>query len=661
MACTTQKQLRKQGHQFVGFDMTKGPQSKVIVASTATKSTISSATDEDEGAVTQAIIIGCKDPHRFNPITLEKPKALIPLCNFPLIEYTLEILSKAGIKEAFLVCNSFADQYRTFLKNSRWAGQTRSMVVKLVVTAENSSVGDALRDIDDKGIIHHDFILVYGDLVGNPDLSPAIEQHRKHRISDKNCTLTMLLTRVQPFHYARPRTECAVYTTSNMTNQLINYLPIESEWNAFSVPLPTETFKKCSNISMLYDLIDCNLDICSPDVLSLFTENFDYQDVRKDFIRGILNSEIIQNKFYCYIIENYYCNRVSSPYMYNIISQDIINRWVFPITPEINPFTKVYLILYSFISFKNIYLGQNVIVDRSSEIQSNSIIGHGSEICGKTKIINSVIGNNVLIGSNCVIENCFIWDNCRIEDYCVISKSIISEKTTLRPHSIVKNGCFIGPNCCIGPDVTIPSSARVTSFIEALEESLDSLTISSSREYPIDPISEKIWKSQDILGSEANCYIWDSHLSSVSDGDAEYLDDINCYNERNEAISLFSNYKNNFKSIFDEKYKKYLAELEYSDDESEQEILSEPDEFFTDKFSNDSLSPDTAKSKPVGVFHINVIDIIKNAVQSNYTIDNTALEVNALKFACNSSFKDCRSAIIPALCSFIDPSNISQS
>ena len=647
--------------------MTKGLQSKSNVQLTTGKTAISGSGDDDEFTVTQAIVIGCKDPHRFFPITLEKPKALLPLCNVPLIEYTLEMLAQAGIKETFLVCNSFVDQYRTYLKNSRWMLQPCGMVVRLIVAAETSSVGDALRDIDDKGIIQNDFILVFGDLVGNADLSPVIEQHRQRRKADKNATLTMVLNRIQPNHYARSRTECAVYAISTRTNQLINYLPIESEWNTFSIPLPTEAFKKHTDISMHYDLIDCSLDICSPEVLSLFTENFDYQDLRKDFIRGILTSEIIPNKFYCQIIENCYCNRVSSPYMYNTITQDLINRWVFPITPENNPFSKASSSLnYTFNGFKNIYIGQDTIIDRTSEILSNSMIGHGSEISGKSKISNSIIGCNVFIGANCQIENCFIWDNCRIEDYCVVSKSIIGERAVLKSHTTMKNGCFIGQNCCIGPEVTIPAFSRVSSFVGALDESLESMTISTSsasKEYPIDPISEKIWKSQDILGSDANCYIWDSSLSYSFDGDAEYLDNSSNEKERADAIALFSTYKNNFQSIFDEKYKKYLIELEYSDQESEPEVSSEPEsQTHDDKIIDNSLSPSSSgKANSVAVFHATVIDMVKNAIQSNYTIDNTALEINALKFACNSTFKECRDAIIPALCSFLDPSNIAQS
>jgi translation initiation factor eIF-2B subunit epsilon len=40
------------------------------------------------------------------------------------------------------------------------------------------------------------------------------------------------------------------------------------------------------------DLDDCYIDICSPEVLMLFTDNFDYQHLRRDFVKGLLSDEV---------------------------------------------------------------------------------------------------------------------------------------------------------------------------------------------------------------------------------------------------------------------------------------------------------------------------------------------------------------------------------
>jgi hypothetical protein len=33
---------------------------------------------------------------------------------------------------------------------------------------------------------------------------------------------------------------------------------------------------------------DCHIDVCSPEVLGLFEKEYDYGDLRKDFIKGVL-------------------------------------------------------------------------------------------------------------------------------------------------------------------------------------------------------------------------------------------------------------------------------------------------------------------------------------------------------------------------------------
>jgi hypothetical protein len=42
-------------------------------------------------------------------------------------------------------------------------------------------------------------------------------------------------------------------------------------------------------------LQDCHIDICSPEVLALLTDNFDYQQLRRDFVKGLLSDEVLKS------------------------------------------------------------------------------------------------------------------------------------------------------------------------------------------------------------------------------------------------------------------------------------------------------------------------------------------------------------------------------
>lgn len=50
--------------------------------------------------------------------------------------------------------------------------------------------------------------------------------------------------------------------------------------------------KRQTRLNHIHDMQDCYIDICSPEVLSLFTDNFDYQHLRRHFVKGLLLDDV---------------------------------------------------------------------------------------------------------------------------------------------------------------------------------------------------------------------------------------------------------------------------------------------------------------------------------------------------------------------------------
>jgi translation initiation factor eIF-2B subunit epsilon len=88
-------------------------------------------------------------------------------------------------------------------------------------------------------------------------------------------------------------------------------------------------------------------------VPSLFQDNFDYGDIRKDFVHGVLTSDLLMKNIYCYIAKEGYAARVKDTRSYDSIrlvpqippdvpshstdpSKDILSRWTFPLVPDDN-------------------------------------------------------------------------------------------------------------------------------------------------------------------------------------------------------------------------------------------------------------------------------------------------------------------------------------
>lgn len=97
----------------------------------------------------KGIILAAGKGERLQPLTDYKPKALLPICNKPLIEYQLELLRRHGVDEIAIVVGYLKEQFD--LPDVTWY---EDRMIKGTATALY-----AARDfIDDH------FILIYGDL-----------------------------------------------------------------------------------------------------------------------------------------------------------------------------------------------------------------------------------------------------------------------------------------------------------------------------------------------------------------------------------------------------------------------------------------------------------------------------------------------------------------
>jgi translation initiation factor eIF-2B subunit epsilon len=102
------------------------------------------------------------------------------------------------------------------------------------------------------------------------------------------------------------------------------------------VHIPRALLKEHPELEVRADLIDCGIDVCSVDVPSLFQDNFDYQDLRRDFLHGVLTSDLLMKKVHCYVLREGYAARVRDTRSYDAVSKDILARWTFPLVPDNN-------------------------------------------------------------------------------------------------------------------------------------------------------------------------------------------------------------------------------------------------------------------------------------------------------------------------------------
>lgn len=573
--------------------------------------------DQDERF--QAIVLTDSFMTRFMPLTSKTPRCLLPLANVPLIEYTLEFLAKAGVNEVYIMCSSHADQIQQYIKNSKWQSDDvdSPFTVTTILSLESKSVGDTMRDLDNRGLITGDFLLISGDIVSNINFDKALEFHKFNKANDKEHILTMCLTNASPYHRTRTQIDSAVFLLDKPTNRCIYYQSIpSSNLPQTSINLDLELLEDIDDeILVRNDLIDCHIDICSPLVPQIFQDNFDYQLLRSDFVKGVLTSDLVKKTIYAYIT-NEYASRVSSFQNYDAISQDILSRWSYPMVPDSN----FNLTSYSY-ETNHIYKEDKILLAQSCKIRDCVCIGSNSKIDEGSCIHKSTIGRNVIIGKNVRISNSYIWDNVKIDDDCVIENSIIA------------NNCQISTNvrinkCVLGYDVNV-SSDKTLNFVRIIDKPIERTNDFEFSDEEDDQAQQSqkvsIRESEDLVGKEGVGHVYISEEES----DSEIDEDEKSLHKIGFNFKMLNLSDDSIESVTKKRRKKTRRFSTNSVVSTDFEVLSDEEE--EEDFNKEA------------------IDTITRSIENNHDLDTALLELNTLRMSMNVTYHEVRLATVESL------------
>ncbi|KAK6497760.1 hypothetical protein TWF481_012162 [Arthrobotrys musiformis] len=327
------------------------------------------------------------------------------------------------------------------------------------------SVGDVMRELDQSRLIQDDFILVSGDIVSNISLQGILQEHKARRLKDKSCIMTSVLREISPRHSSRPRGENALFILDQNRERILHYEYLKQSDSEFPMLLPRDLGKSFPTMSFQENFLDCCIDIVSFEVPPLFTENFDWQHSRKDFLHGILMDELYGKTVYAHILKSGYAGRIQSLQTYDAILQDIIRRWTYPFCPDTNLSQQTYKYTRG-----HVYKDAKVILAQSAVILDNSIIGAGTSIGERTIVEGASIGRNCIIGKNVRLRSAIIWDNVVIGDNCSVEGCVIASDAYIGDGSIVKQGAVISFGVVIEKGSNVPSTARYTKICTTKEK-----------------------------------------------------------------------------------------------------------------------------------------------------------------------------------------------
>ena len=338
---------------------------------------------------------------RLRPLTLTRPKALLPILDKPLLDWIIESLAKSGIKNIVLsvryLANMIKDRY----------GDGSSFNVRIDYAEEVKPLGDAgpIPVIASKYNLDNTFVIMYGDVFTDIELSKVIEFHRS-----RGSIATLVLTRVEdPSRYG-----VAV---------------IDDEFRI------KEFVEKPPKARAKSNLVNAGIYVFEPEVLKYFPEKAPSK-LSRDVIPKLVSEGII----YGYIYEGIWSD-IGVPSDYKRANFEALLHF-YPngyISKEAEISADVEL-------EQPVYIGDGVTIDKGSKVGPLAVVGRKSRIGPQTRIYKSVLLDGVVIEGSSLIEGSIVGRATYVGKWVrVCDGSVLGDEVTINDEVLIAKRVIILP------------------------------------------------------------------------------------------------------------------------------------------------------------------------------------------------------------------------
>nr|XP_019013988.1 translation initiation factor eIF-2B subunit epsilon [Kwoniella pini CBS 10737]OCF52769.1 translation initiation factor eIF-2B subunit epsilon [Kwoniella pini CBS 10737] len=593
--------------------------------------------DNVDEAPLQAVVLADSYNRRFEVLCQDQPRVLLPLCSTPLLAWTLESLSLSKVKQVFVFCGVHAEKIRAFIDSSPYK---HTLDIQCLASQTAMSAGDALRELDDRNVLNAEnpFILVHSPIISNYDLSKMVEVHKKRREEDKNFIMTMGVGLggrrhpESPIMLVHPPSSRLLHYHQNPLSPSEPHVSFPSA--LFLDPFPTDidTYEvwsgtPSSSSSSRGGYRDLGIDICEADVPALCTENFDYHDLRRHFVNGVLTSELLGKKIAVHVVgkDDIQDERIRDTRTFGEITRDVLRRWAFPLAPDNNEPGGVQYELRA----GNVYIAKdNVVLSRTTTLSGPLLIGPRSALAHNTHIHQSTLGGDCNVGPSTTITQSYIFDDVRIGANCTIRECVIGEGVVIGDDVKVGKGALLGNGVRLGKGTRVPEFARIG------RERYQGDDYDSEEEDEED--DEERDRRLEVLGEDSIGYLWPNEEEEPPSDSEDEGDDPYEHPKNKQLLQLGRRLSNLSASSVS------LSTLS----KASSSAASSPLSIASSASTLPDIAPLEIDSGPREEFYIEARESLARAYEEDHKVENAALEMRTLVMGENAGQDAARSEIL---------------
>ena len=370
----------------------------------------------------KAVILAAGEGQRLRPFTANKPKVMIKVANKPILEYVVEALRDAGIRDIVMVVGYKRRKIMDYFGDgSKW-----NVRIEYVVQENQLGTAHALKQAE--GYVEDKFIVLAGDNIVDSKTISKIEEP---------WTLVYKISE-DPSKYG------VIIMSDNKVERIIEK-PKEPISNIVNTGIYCFT-------SEIFDIIGNETDLVSVVNRMIVEKGYEFKCIEANvWLDVVYPWDIVK------------VNSIAMMFSGKVTAGKVENAQIIG-DVSIGENTVIR---------GNVYIRGPVIVGKNCEIGPNSVImpstsiGNNVKIGPFTYIENSVISDNVILGPNCYIKDSVIDRGCVIEAGFTALSGQAEVKVNNEIHKI-KTGIFMGENCEIGakvvaePGTLIGNNAKIS-------------------------------------------------------------------------------------------------------------------------------------------------------------------------------------------------------
>jgi mannose-1-phosphate guanylyltransferase len=368
----------------------------------------------DAHGVTAVILAGGQGT-RLRPLTLARPKPIVPLLNVPFLAYQLDLLRRHGITDVVLSCSYMVDEVRRVMGD----GSAWGVRLRYAVETDPLGTGGGVRNAIDlmgepqpkarradmaMGPSGGELVVVLnGDVLTDADIGAMLRFHAERR----------------------SRTTIYLYPVPDPTPYGLLELEGDGRVRRFlEKPDPSEITTNTINAGIY--IIDRTLIARIPEgrVVS----------IEREFFPALLGDAV---PFFGWVPDHYWLD-IGNPEKYRQGQLDLMaGKLLAPIAPTVS--------------------GDRPGTDAAGAIMSPCVIGRGSRLAPGSRVgPEAVLGEGCVVGAGAIIEGAMLWDDVDVGSGAILRDCIVGSGARIGA------GAVVGPGVVLAAGATVPDRAQVS-------------------------------------------------------------------------------------------------------------------------------------------------------------------------------------------------------